>query len=66
MRADSAVVASAPGVVAHALAWPGEAYAVYFDGRGPVQVELALPAGTYTATWIAVESGATVGTGSWR
>lgn len=62
MRVDSSVVVSAPGVVAHALAWPGEDYAVYFDGHGPLRVELALPGGEYTATWIAVANGTRAGT----
>ncbi|HTV14475.1 MAG TPA: hypothetical protein VME68_07155, partial [Acidobacteriaceae bacterium] len=61
MRADASVVASAPGVVAHALAWTGETYAVYFDERGPVTVQLALPSGVYTARWISVMDGSDTG-----
>jgi hypothetical protein len=52
MQPDASVVVSAPGVVAHALGWPGENYAIYFDGHGPTAVQLALPAGDYRAQWI--------------
>jgi hypothetical protein len=61
MQMDSDVVVSAPGVVTHALGWTGEIYAIYFDGHGPVTAELALPAGDYTAVWVAVQDESVVG-----
>jgi hypothetical protein len=54
MHPDPGVVVSAPGVVAHALGWTGEIYAIYFDGSGPVTAKLALPAENYTASWVSV------------
>jgi hypothetical protein len=61
MQPDPDVVVSAPGVVAHALSWRGESYAMYFDGRGPVTARLALPPGNYVAQWILVTNGALAG-----
>jgi hypothetical protein len=55
---DARVVKHAAGVFAHALSSPGGEYGMYFDGRGPAEVTLDLPAGEYSAEWIDVETGA--------
>lgn len=41
-----------------ALVEPGVAYAVYFNGRGPCEATVDLPAGTYRAEWINPLTGA--------
>ena len=58
LHPDLAVVKRASGVAAHALSNPGHEYAVYFDGNGPSEVTLDLPAGHYRAAWINVKTGA--------
>ena len=39
--------------------WPvlGRVYAIYLDGSGPAEVQLALTAGEYSGEWVDVESG---------
>lgn len=55
---DTHTVKLAAGVYARVLAKPGSVYAMYFDGSGPAEVTLDLPAGEYTGEWIDVETGA--------
>jgi len=57
LHPDMNVVQQAGGAIAHALSSPGEVYAIYFDGDGPVNVTLAIPAGNYRETWIDVRTG---------
>ena len=57
LRPDFTVVKHAPGATAHALSMPGREYAIYFDGHGPAEIELELPAGHYSGTWLDVATG---------
>jgi hypothetical protein len=41
-----------------ALVEPGVAYAIYFNGRGPCEATVDLPAATYRAEWINPSTGA--------
>jgi hypothetical protein len=61
---DTQTVKHAAGVYARALSSPGRAlsgqgraYGMYFDGSGPSDVTLELPAGEYAGEWIDVENG---------
>jgi hypothetical protein len=45
---------------AYCLAQPGEAWAAYVHGAGPVTVSLAAPAGDYRAEWVDVMTGEVV------
>ncbi|HTS11884.1 MAG TPA: hypothetical protein VMH00_07190 [Candidatus Limnocylindrales bacterium] len=54
-----ATVTHAGGVVAHALSNGRGDYAIYFDGSGPGETTLNLPAGEYTEAWTDIESGGT-------
>ena len=54
---DSHAVKHAAGVYARVLASPGRVYAIYLDGSGPAEVQLALTAGEYSGEWVDVESG---------
>jgi hypothetical protein len=63
LHPDGSVVASAPGVVAHALSAPDHAYAIYFEGshdKTAPDFTLALPRSRYHAEWIDVKTGATI------
>ncbi|BET68673.1 hypothetical protein ASA1KI_35910 [Opitutales bacterium ASA1] len=51
------VVVRAPGVVPLVLGTQGHQYAVHLLGRGPTNLELRLPAGTYRAEWLDPRSG---------
>jgi len=55
LHPDPLLVARAPGVVTHALSDPGNAHAIYVQGRGPTTLMLNLAEGTWTAEWISVE-----------
>lgn len=56
MRPDDAlVVGGADGW--RALGAPGEAYAVWLPGAGPVEVALALPAGEWRFEWVDILTG---------
>ena len=57
MAPDASVVQHAPGVYAHVLSAPSGRYAMYFDGRGPVEVTLDLPAGQYAGGWVDTQTG---------
>jgi len=70
MRSDTNVVHSVRAIDAgeksksikvQALVEPGVAYAVYFNGRGPCEVTLDLPAATYRTEWINPVTGAVDG-----
>ena len=39
------------------LSSPGHAYGMYFDGSGPSEVTLDLPAGEYSGEWVDVQTG---------
>jgi hypothetical protein len=54
---DTHTVKHAGGAYARVLSSPGQKYAMYFDGKGPADAVLDLPAGTYTGEWINTESG---------
>jgi hypothetical protein len=57
MAPDTIAVEHAAGVYAHVLSVPGQQYAMYFDGSGPIAVTLSLPAGAYSGDWINTETG---------
>ena len=57
MRPDGDLVRHAGGTVARALSNPGREYGIYFDGDGPIKVELRLAAGKYASEWINVKTG---------
>jgi hypothetical protein len=54
---DTRTVRHATGVYARVLSSPGRQYGLYFDGDGPADVTLELPAGEYSGEWIDVETG---------
>lgn len=58
MAPDYTVVRSSPGCTWRALSEPGRHYAIYFNGTGASEVELALPPGNYQVEWIDPASGA--------
>lgn len=49
------------GVVGRALSDGGEAYAAYLEGRGPVNLTLALPEGRYRLEWLSPVTGERIG-----
>jgi len=55
MTPDAHVVKRAGGAYARVLSKPGSVYAMYFDGTGPMDVTLDLPAGTYACEWINID-----------
>jgi len=57
MAPDTRTVRQATGVYARVLSSPGREYGMYFDGDGPNDVTLDLPAGEYTGEWIDVATG---------
>jgi hypothetical protein len=61
MRPDQSCVLHAPGAVAQALSAHGEAYAIYLNGSGSVDLLLQLPAGRYTAQWVSPLDGSVLG-----
>lgn len=63
---DAQTVVHAQGVYTHALSTAGGEYAIYFDGNGPTDAILNLPAGQYTAAWTDIHNGTTVSTASFR
>jgi len=58
LRPAPDLVAASPGAVTRVLGAPGQAYALYLEGRAPVELLLRLPAGRWQAEWISPESGA--------
>jgi hypothetical protein len=63
---DTRTVKHAAGVYARVLSSPGREYAIYFDGNGPSDVTLELPAGVYSGAWVDVETGSVARTESFR
>jgi hypothetical protein len=59
LRPDFETVKHSTGTIARVLSDPGREYAIYFDGDGPTEVTLSLPAGRYAASWINVATGTT-------
>lgn len=57
LHPDARVVRHATEVVSRVLANPGREYAIYFDGNGPTDVTLELPAGKYSSEWLDVRTG---------
>jgi hypothetical protein len=64
MQPDANVVKHAGGVWTHTLSNASGQYAMYVDGDGPAEVELRLPAGEYSFTWIDIATGSTKGNGT--
>jgi hypothetical protein len=58
---DRHTVKHATGSYARVLSNPGHEYAMYFDGDGPAEVVLDLPAGEYSGEWINTKTGETEG-----
>jgi hypothetical protein len=54
---DSRTVKHAAGVEARVLSSAGGWYGMYFDGAGPSEITVELPAGAYSGEWIDVETG---------
>jgi len=61
MKPDQRTVKHAGETYARVLSDPGREYAIYFDGNGPAQVMLELPAGEYSGEWINTKTGDTEG-----
>jgi len=57
VKPDGQVVKHAAGARARAISEPGREYAIYFDGKGPIDVLFELPAGEYAGEWLNPESG---------
>jgi hypothetical protein len=66
MQPDANVVKHAGGVWTHTLSSASGQYAMYVDGGGPANVELSLPAGEYSFTWIDVDTGAAKDKGTFQ
>jgi hypothetical protein len=58
LRPDPAFVRQSPGAVVRVLSSPGQAYALYLEGRAPVELWLDLPAGRWRAEWVNPVDGA--------
>lgn len=52
LRPDKDFVKSSPGVVTRVLSHPGEAHALYVEGRFPTELTLNLPAGRWQIEWL--------------
>lgn len=57
LRPDSRTVIHAAGACARVISNPGREYAMYFDGHGPAEVMLDLPAGQYVGEWVNAATG---------
>ncbi|MGB7280930.1 MAG: hypothetical protein WBE13_01610 [Candidatus Acidiferrum sp.] len=57
LRPDSRTVKHAAGLTPRVLSNPGKEYALYLDGKGPVELTLVLPPGSYFAEWVDVLTG---------
>jgi hypothetical protein len=57
LQPDPLLVQRAPGVVVRALSHPGQAHALYLEGRSPTTLTLQLGRGRWTAEWISVMDG---------
>jgi hypothetical protein len=58
MSPDTQIVKHAGGVVTHVLSNPKGESALYIDGKGLTQMNLALPPGEYTLKWVDTGTGA--------
>jgi hypothetical protein len=58
MNPDLNVVRAAPGLSTQAFSLPGQVYAIHVTGPAPAQLELDLPAGSWTVEWLDTQSGA--------
>lgn len=54
---DARTVKHASGAYARVLSSPRGDYGMYFDGSGPTDVTLELPAGEYAGEWVNIETG---------
>ena len=54
---DTQTVKHAAGAYARVLSSPGREYAMYFDGNGPIEVQLELPGGKYDGEWLNTKTG---------
>ena len=52
LHPDRGFVKHCPGAIARVLSSPGQAYALYLEGRAPVELQLDLPAGRWRAEWV--------------
>lgn len=59
LRPDSQTIQHAAGVIPQALSDTKDHFAFYFDGEGPMEVNLNFPSGEYSAEWISVSTGET-------
>ena len=59
LRPDAQTVRHAAGTIPRVLSNPGYEYAIYFDGSGPTEITLDLPAGRYVGAWVDVLTGNT-------
>jgi hypothetical protein len=66
MEPDAQVVKHVSGAYARVLSSGQRAYAMYFDGNGPVSVTLNLPYGGVNGEWVDTRSGAVVGSFHFR
>ncbi len=66
MHPDLELVTHAGGVFTHALSSEHGEHAIYVDGKGPVELSLNLPAGTYSFSWLNVISGKKIDAGTFR
>lgn len=58
MRPDTSLIVNrADFRYAHALSQPGKQYGIYIFRKGPVELDLSLPAGTYTVEFVDPRSG---------
>lgn len=57
LKPDTHTVTHAAGVYTRTLSIPGREYGMYFDGDGPVDVTLDLPAGKYDGAWVDTKAG---------
>jgi hypothetical protein len=57
LKPDMNVILHAPGLFAKILAWKGNEYAFYFEGKGNSELSLSLPDGNYSARWYNIDTG---------
>jgi hypothetical protein len=59
LRPHFQTIQHAAGVIPQALSDMKGHFAFYFDGKGPMEVNLNLPPGDYSAKWVSVSTGET-------
>jgi hypothetical protein len=57
LKPDMHTVTHAAGVYTRTLSIPGREYGMYFDGDGPLDVTLDLPARKYAGAWVDTKTG---------